>query len=239
MNEITIITTYYNNKSHLENFINRFIELRKEEPSFKLIVVDDGSMIYPAIDVFDQYDNLENISLYRITKDLGFNSHGARNLGMTVSTTEWNLLTDSDIDLPVYQIENFIYQKIDKDDVYSFTTNSILIHKETFFTCKGYDEDFVNIHYGDRFFINFLKKYFNFIKLKGNNEIDKLRGEWKVKFSKSHSITTYDEKRNILYQPVIENAKEITDKVKERYSSFNFDKKKILNFEWKKINLHQ
>lgn len=235
MNEITIITTYYNNKSHLENFINRFIELRKEEPSFKLIVVDDGSMIYPAIDIFNQYGDLKNISLYRITKDLGFNSHGARNLGMSVSTTEWNLLTDSDIDLPVYKLENFVYQKIDKNDIYSFTTNSILIHKDTFFSCKGYDEELVNYHYGDSFFLNYLEVNYNFFKLK--KEIKKIRKAWKVKMTdpNKQSITIYDTEKRTLFQPRLKEANKIIDRIVYRYKTYDFDDKKILNFEWEKL----
>ena len=235
MNEITIITTYYNNKSHLENFIKRFIELRNLYSSFKFIVVDDGSMINPAIDIFNQFTDHQNMSLYRVTKDLGFNSHGARNLGMTVSTTDWNLLTDSDIDLPVYNIENFLEEDLNEKDIYSFTMNSILIHKKTFFSCKGYDEEFVNFHYGDRFFLDYLEKNYNLIKLK--TDIDKLRRAWKVIMvdKNEYPITVYDTKIKSLYQPRLKNAYDIIDTIEKRNKTHSFKDKKILNFEWEQL----
>ena len=57
----------------------------------KLIIVDDGSMIYPAVD-FLVKDDIPDCSLYRVPVDLGFNSHGCRNLAMTVSDKHLNLL---------------------------------------------------------------------------------------------------------------------------------------------------
>ena len=235
MNEITIITTYYNNKAHLENFIKKFIELRNFHPSFKLIVVDDGSMVYPAIDIFNRFSNNQNISLYRVTKDLGFNSHGARNLGMTVSMTDWNLLTDSDIDLSVYNIENFLEEKLNKNDIYSFTTNSILIHKEVFFSCKGYDEEFVNYHYGDIYFLGYLEKKYNFMQLK--KHIDKLRRSWKVTMVDRNEVpyTLYDEENGTLIQPRLKGSWNTINLVIRRYELENFEKKKILNFEWEQL----
>jgi glycosyltransferase involved in cell wall biosynthesis len=230
-NEITIITPYYNNKDLLRIFITNFLKIE----DCKLIIVDDGSMIYPAIDIVNKFSDKERISLYRIKKDLGFNAHGARNLGMTVSKTDWNLLTDSDIDPLVYNIETFFYQNLKITDVYSFTINSILVHKKTFFSCKGYDEDFVNLHYGDRFLLNYLENNFSFIKRK--KFVPKLRKSWKlINIDNTGTNTTYyDEETKTLYQPRMKNHPEVYRKVEKRYSTKDFSDKKILNFEWEQL----
>lgn len=230
-NDITIITPYYNNKDLLERFITSFFEIE----DCKLIIVDDGSMIYPAIDVVKKFNDLKRISLYRIKKDLGFNSHGARNLGMSVSTTDWNLLTDSDIDPLVYNIESFFYQDIKENEVYSFTINSLLIHKNTFFSCKGYDEEFVNFHFGDRLFLNYLEKNFLYIKRKTN--VNKMRKAWKVVNidNTGNNITVYDEETKTMYQPRPFNHPDNILMVKNRYFRKNFSNKKILNFEWEQL----
>jgi len=232
MNELTVITTYYNNKDLLENFIKNFLLICKDIPFLQLIIVDDGSMVYPAIDVVKKFDT-DKISLYRIKDDIGFNSHGARNLGMTVSKTDWNLLTDSDVDPLVYNIENFVDMDIEWNDVYSFTTNSILIHKNAFFQSKGYDEEFTNLHYGDTYFLKYLKRNFKYIELK--KQIKKLRLAWRVHYSRTHNITTYDEETRILYQPILPREQLNLKEVHRRYREGDFSSKKILNFEWEQL----
>lgn len=90
MDRITIITTYYNNKQNMFDFLVDFMSLPER---FSLIIVDDGSQQFPITDVLKMFGNdLERCKVYRVPIDLGFNSHGCRNLGMTLSETEWNLL---------------------------------------------------------------------------------------------------------------------------------------------------
>jgi hypothetical protein len=131
-----------------------------------LIIVDDGSTKYPAVDICQRH-NCNNISLYVVTEDLGFNSHGCRNLGMSESQTHWNILVDSDIELHSLQIPKIINLPLLETEIYQWGTNMLLINKDQFFSCKGYDEEFVNIHYGDRLFLNYINskytpQYFNF-----------------------------------------------------------------------------
>ena len=76
-------------------------------------------MIHPAHEFLDK-EKLPDVSLYRVTEDLGFNSHGCRNLAMTVSDSYWNLLLDSDIHLKKINLDFLINYPIDKDDVIAY-----------------------------------------------------------------------------------------------------------------------
>ena len=232
MNEITVITTYYNNEDLLRKFIENFLLIE----DIKLIIVDDGSMIHPAIDTVKDFP-ADRISLYRIKKDLGFNSHGARNLGYTVSVTDWNIFIDIDYNLLdiVDDIKKLQYANLNENSVYYFNLNTFLIHKETYGSGKGYDEEFVNIHYGDRFFIEYLRDNFKSIYF---NKIKPIRLDRKCIFSNEHKITTYDDEKRIFYQPITDVTNSIEDvkaMVRKRYREYDFSNKHILNFEWEKL----
>jgi hypothetical protein len=232
MNEITVITTYYNNKDLLRKFIENFLLIE----DIRLIIVDDGSMIHPAIDTVKDF-SFDRISLYRIKKDLGFNSHGARNLGHTVSVTDWNIFIDIDYNLLhiADDIKKLRYANLNEHNVYYFTTNAFLIHKEVYDSCKGYDEEFVNIHYGDRFFLEYLEKNFKVIRL---TKPKAMRPNRKCIFSHDHQITTYDDEKRIFYQPytdVVNSIGDVKEMIKKRYREHDFSNKHVLNFEWEKL----
>ena len=128
-----------------------------------LQVIDDGSQITPASEIIK--DGAANISLYRVTEDLGFNSHGCRNLGMKVAPTSWVLLSDIDMIYPISTLNEILLDiehfKISQDLYYQFklinykstTFNNFLVHKDTFWKTGGYDEEFTGLHYGDRTFL--------------------------------------------------------------------------------------
>jgi hypothetical protein len=160
---LTISVTYYNEPKYLNEWINQQSIWEKMCMPIHLQVIDDGSQITPASEIIK--DGAANISLYRVTEDLGFNSHGCRNLGMKVAPTSWVLLSDIDMIYPIstlneilLDIENF---KISQDLYYQFklinykstTLNNFLVHKDTFWKTGGYDEEFTGLHYGDRTFL--------------------------------------------------------------------------------------
>lgn len=162
---LTYITTYCDNPEYLEQVLDTMQQCPDER--LKLIVVDDCSDVSPIELINARSDS--RISLYRITEDLGFNSHGGRNLAMKMSTTEWNLLVD--IDFRVTNIENIIEQiangelettiphffAIEKtylkqkqqDEAYP-SVNDFLVTKTTFWKAGGYDPEFYGWHHGDR-----------------------------------------------------------------------------------------
>jgi glycosyltransferase involved in cell wall biosynthesis len=243
--DLTIIAPYYNDEKFLTSFFEDFLELKKTYPNFKLIIVDDGSKIWPAEDVYHNLGkDIPDFTLYVITEDLGFNAHGARNLGMSQSTSEWNFMTDIDHQLPKFSFYDIVnYDMSDKNNVYGFSysshhANTLLMHKEAFLSFKGYDEEFVNNHYGDRIVLDYIRKRFNYKHLVNKKYFPIRGGRRYIVESNKVKITTYPDD-NTLVHPEIDY--EEFDKTKKmaikRYQNEDFSKKKILNFEWKKCQL--
>ena len=167
-------------------------------------------------------------------EDLGFNSHGARNLGMQQSTTNWNFLTDVDNDIGCLDFQKIFDLPFDNNDVYSFHTNSIILNKTTYWSCKGYDEEYVGVHYGDRYFLNYLQTNFDFYNIT-NNDLPKLRHGWVVRETKGIDRDQYQD--GILYMKPLDHEKnlKIHNMIKDRYEKNNFTNKKIINFEWEQV----
>jgi glycosyltransferase involved in cell wall biosynthesis len=243
--DLTIIAPYYNDEKFLTLFFKDFLVLKKTYPNFKLIIVDDGSNIWPAEDVYYNLGiKIPDFTLYVITKDLGFNAHGARNLGVTQSTSEWNFITDIDHRLINFDFENIIKFDLSKiKNVWGFSfsnhhANTILIHKETFLSFKGYDEEFVNNHYGDKIVLYYIKEKFNYTHLVDIKYKPPRDGRRYISQVGNLKKTTYPDD-DTLMQPKIDEALFTEQKlfVINRYATGNFSNKKILNFEWKKCQL--
>lgn len=235
MNKFNIITTYYNNKKHLENFVKGFKHHKRDYPFLKLYIIDDGSKDYPAKTFIDQQDDIE---LYEVTEDLGFNSHGCRNLGMTVSDKDWNLMLDSDINLKEVKLNILVSWMLDEKDVIDLSVNCLFVNKKTFFSCKGYDEELVNIHAGDRLLIEYFTKYFNFEPWDARRvNLTYNRNGRKLIISNNYNITTYDDKNGIYYGPykTYKNLADLKVMIRERHEKNDFTEKKILNFPWIKV----
>lgn len=165
-NMLTYITTYYNDKpflSHLQQLLEQCSDER-----FRMIIVDDYSDQSIEEDIRAWNDT--RVSLFRVTEDKGFNSHGARNLAMKHTTTEWNVLID--VDYRLVNVDNLIEQldgnELEVDAPHFFSVvhtyagkthpervsiNDFLVTKSLFWKAKGYDPEFIGIHAGDRRFI--------------------------------------------------------------------------------------
>lgn len=169
---LTYITTVYNDEQYLSHVQEMLAECKDDR--LKVIIVDDYSdrSIEPIIEAW----NDPRVSLFRVTEDKGFNSHGARNLAMQHTTTEWNLLVD--IDYKVVGIQSIIDQIANNelepttphflgvmhtyDDKLPYvrdtapsraSINDFLVTKTLFWKAKGYDAEFIGFHFGDRTFI--------------------------------------------------------------------------------------
>jgi len=100
---ITLGTTYYNCPEHLNDFVEDNIDYVDH-----LIIVDDGSEPSKRASLY--LDKHSKLSLYEVTKDVGFNSHGCRNLIMKECQTDWCMLLDID--------RKFIYNDYDWEQIH-------------------------------------------------------------------------------------------------------------------------
>lgn len=168
--KITLGTTYYNSPGELNVFISNHIDYVDE-----LIIVDDGSQIYPAANFLTPIPKLK---LYRVKKDYGFNSHGCRNLIMKEADNDWVILLDMDRQFinPKESIESIKSRKLKENTLYRFmamiktknfieyntvhaSVNDYLINKKHFFKAGGYDEELIGYRSGDRQYFEQLKHF--------------------------------------------------------------------------------
>lgn len=158
---ITANVTYYNEPHLLQWWYDTIVRLNSKGFQINLTIADDGSQRQPALDFFTNKKQYPFIKLYRVKKDIGFNSHGCRNLLMKQTETNWNILSDIDRNYPDDTLIDVLEcpDKI-RGEHYGFwstrsktgTLNEYVIHKEDFWLSGGYDEELVNIHWGDRLF---------------------------------------------------------------------------------------
>lgn len=171
-NMLTYITTVYNDEAYLSHIQEMLTECKDDR--LKVIIVDDYSdqPIEPIVKAW----NDPRVSLYRVTEDKGFNSHGARNLAMQHTTTEWNLLVDIDYKIVGIQsiIDQIVENELEPNTVHFMgvihayedklpyiretspsraSINDFLVTKTLYWKAKGYDSEFIGFHFGDRAFI--------------------------------------------------------------------------------------
>lgn len=162
MNNFTLGTTYYDNPDYLNVFITTHIEYVDE-----LIIIDDGSQIYPIETILDKYKHYHNLKVYKVLHDYGFNSHGCRNLIVNLAKYDWILLMDSDriMSYPDVMTSCIRKTKLKANIRYKFiahfrdlglnthaSVNDYLIHRDHFKSVGGYDEEIRGVRDGDRSF---------------------------------------------------------------------------------------
>lgn len=165
MTPISIVCPYYEDARRLFDFIwneNNF------EYFDEIIIVDDGSYDNPAKEtlvdfILDNPEYRDRLRLFRIPVDYGFNAHGARNLGMRFARNEWCTMLDIDNEITKEFCEqlhrsiescpqdSFLVHNIDRTPNKD-TLNHFTIRNWQFWRVKGYDEECMGIHYGDRIF---------------------------------------------------------------------------------------
>lgn len=218
-----------------------------------LNIADDGSMRIPAEEFFNNRRPLPFMHLYRIVEDIGFNSHGARNLLMKQTLTDWNIMSDIDRRYPLDTFKDIAAAadtgRVQRGQYYSFfemaqsspdrfSVNDYLVHRKDFWKTGGYDEEFVNIHWGDRYFLDALRKTTRRV----------CKEEWKVKYVRNAREVTWADVPTTIYPddktlihpnnrwPDQDFRFNLKDFVKQRNQTHEGRmSKKVINFEWKQV----
>jgi len=235
-NNITIIQTYYNERFYLETQIERWNNFTTP---VNIILIDDGSQIEPALNVLREHklnDNI-NFSLYRVTEDIGFNSHGCRNLGARLAQSNWLLFLDIDYTLQPSDLNRLQEESLDLNSWYELNAkfqgrgdtymalNQFLIPRKIFLDSGGYDESFVPFHHGDRELLSHLEKEYQ------KNNLDWLvltcrRGGRKARVDDTIRIPVYDDENMVFRTPRFDIE-----------SIVHTDTK--LNFTWERIVINR
>lgn len=248
---ISINITYYNEPRLLKWWYDNIKRLSEEGYDFILNVGDDGSMKDPAVRFFEKNAPLKNMHLFRVIDDIGFNSHGTRNLLMKNTTTDWNLMSDIDrqYDLKVLKAIHIWEDDLKQGCYYSFkegrkntqsgfSLNEYIVHRADFWETGGYDEEFVNIHFGDRYFLRTLQR----VAKEQRMElwvVKYVRGARNVSYE-DIPFTVYPDDKTLIHPIKFWANQEkrfgLKEFVKERNKTAEGRKsKQVLNFEWTQI----
>jgi hypothetical protein len=161
----TLGFTYYDEPELLK----RQLEFWKYYPQgMEIFIVDDASPNYPAKDILKDvyFFDGPDIQLWEVGYDMGFNSHGCRNLIAKYAPTDWICFLDMDHLMNPSDVARIKRRQFNENKVYNFPTyhpysnhyheeegiNMALIHKDLFWEAGGYDESFTGYHMGDREF---------------------------------------------------------------------------------------
>lgn len=246
--ELSCNITYYNEPQWLKWWYQSIQLINDEGVDVRLNIVDDGSQRYPAEKFFEQHKPTAYMRLFKVTKDIGFNSHGARNLLMKQTETEWNLLSDIDRQYPTDTLVDICNDHKNRGEYYAlaavkagaFTLNEYVIHRDDFWLSGGYDEEFVNIHWGDRLF--FETSLNPVVKRINRDEwwCYYTRGARKVSIEPVETTQYPDDHTLILPQNSIWNNEQKREELKQFVAKRNStsegrQSKPILNFDWRRV----
>jgi len=249
---ISVNITYYNEPHLLAWWYDTFRTFYEQGVDVELNIADDGSLRQPAKSFFDKKVPMPNMRLFRVLKDIGFNSHGARNLLMKQTRTEWNMLSDIDRKYPESTFANIIKKELNNElkrgTYYPFcnikksndvSINEYVVSKADFWRMGGYDEEFVNIHWGDRLFLEGLSRI-NQRCITPEWKVKYVRGARDVSYSAEVTTTQYPDDNTLICPindwTIEEKRKALIKMVRERNKNPEARRvKKVINFEWEQV----
>jgi len=233
----TIGYTYYNEPHLLEKQIEYWNNFPHQ---IQIILIDDGSKLYPAEEVLKDF-TYPNFQLWKVDEDLGFNSHGCRNLIANLAESDNILFMDMDCFISPENVAflkkvNFDSKKIYKFNLFNPSSkqwsdfpghhNVFIVNRDVFWQAGGYDESFTGYHKGDREFLRRLEKIATVSKISNSLGISVVRGGRKVEVSSEVTKTTYDDENMILKVPKkAPSEKDLIGKVTKK---INFSYSRIL-----------
>lgn len=163
MKKVAIALTYYNSPKMLAEQVKHW--KCYPDSSVEVILVDDGSMIYPAEK--ELKDLKLPVEVYRITKDIPQNTWGARNLAFHIALIEkfkWVLCLDIDHVLSCGGLMDLLSEvsylntkqyytptrwevKTEGLELMGRHSDSFLINPELYWKAGGYDEDLTGYYF--------------------------------------------------------------------------------------------
>lgn len=180
MKRIALIMPYYDNPDmlslHYETWASYSDRVRK---NIEIVIVDDGTPTIAAAQV-KKPDFLPSLKIFRVSVDLPWYQHAARNIGAHEARAKWLLLTDMDLLCPNDTMEAML-DKVEEHErrdgklntVFTFSryeadTGKIKLHPATgkphphpntfmmlksfYWQVGGYDEDYCGIYGTDGLF---------------------------------------------------------------------------------------
>ena len=208
----TVGYTYYNEPELLKNQLEFWLRYPHE---VEIILVDDGSQKYPAYEILKDLD-IPNFQLWQVDEDLGFNSHGCRNLITKLASTDYILFMDIDCLMSPDNMGFLKKIKFKENNLYRFAMmngvtkkyfswpghhNVFLVNKETFWAAGGYDESFTGYHKGDREFHRRLEAITKQSKVSDSVGITVVRGGRKSIIDEEVDKATYDDEEMLIRLP--------------------------------------
>lgn len=171
-NRFTAGYTYFQEPDELEQQIKVW---QTWPDQIDIFIVDDGSEIFKAEELLKDVwipDSGPTIQLWRCTRNLGFNSHGCRNLIAKYAETDFIAFFDMDMLMYAPDIAR-LKRKMFKEGMLYYHhayvepkqtvmqqpghRNCFAIGKKTFWEAGGYDESFTGHHFGDNEFLSRLE----------------------------------------------------------------------------------
>lgn len=249
---ITCNVTYYNEPVWLRWWYKTFKRLHEDGVPFILAIGDDGSQKAPAEEFFNKHLPLPNMKLFKVVNDIGFNSHGTRNLLMKQTTTQWNMLSDIDrhygYSMFKYLTDNVSTFKVQhhysfKEKIVAspdgYSVNEYLVRKNDFWKTGGYDEEFVNIHWGDRLFLDTLRRVSKRVLLPEHCFVKYVRKSREVIWDNVEK-TIYPDDFTLIHPNDRWPDQDFRFDLKRRIAARNKIPeerlaKKVINFEWEQV----
>lgn len=161
-----IYSVYVENQNAIGDIFNTLSHYSCLSPEIRkhinIIVVDDCSLV-SLDDVIKQFKSDLNIYLLRISKNIKWNSGGAKNLGVSFCFTEKIILSDIDhyftektldwaLHLCLADKTCYVFDRIrgnSNGDVCMPHSNTFFMTKKLYFLIHGYDEDYSGFYFDD------------------------------------------------------------------------------------------
>ena len=228
---MTLIFPYYENP----RMLTEHLKFWKQYPDWlKIIVVDDGSPNNPASKILSS--SLKNVELYRIKKDVAWNSKAARNIGFYMANEGWVIISGIDHIFPVEIIESLTNKKLDSTKYYWFqryhqakkkwihrARGTMLMTREMFWKVGGFDEALAGYYGGETAF------HKNLDKVAKREMFDDL---YVVYYGDTFIDATTKMKRDGSYS--VWNHPELVKRIQKNRHQY---KPVTFQFEWEKIEL--